>query len=256
MSYEKTTWSKGDTITAQKLNNMESGIENAFGAYDQQKKIIDRSITHITIPESVETIGKCAFAGCEALESVVIHSNVSGIGAGAFSGCSKLSVVNIPEGITEIEDATFADCTSLKNISIPDTVTMIKDVAFSSAGLVGVEFSASVGYGAFQNCKSLKTLKISGVATNVDNSAFSGCSALESIDLAESIDTLRSAAFGGCDEVTEMIVRATTPPTVQSNAINSIPANCPIYVPAGSVDTYKSANGWSARASYIQAIQE
>jgi len=31
--------------------------------------------------------------------------------------------------------------------------------------------------------------------------------------------------------------------------------NCPIYVPAASVDAYKSASGWSAYASRIQAIQ-
>ena len=29
MSYTKTTWSDGDVITAEKLNNIESGVENA-----------------------------------------------------------------------------------------------------------------------------------------------------------------------------------------------------------------------------------
>jgi len=28
MSYTKTTWSTGDTITAEKLNNIETGIKN------------------------------------------------------------------------------------------------------------------------------------------------------------------------------------------------------------------------------------
>ena len=30
--------------------------------------------------------------------------------------------------------------------------------------------------------------------------------------------------------------------------------DCPIYVPAGSVDVYKDAEGWSEYASRIQAI--
>jgi hypothetical protein len=30
--------------------------------------------------------------------------------------------------------------------------------------------------------------------------------------------------------------------------------NCPIYVPSGSVDTYKAADEWSNVASRIQAI--
>ena len=36
MSYTKTTWASGDTITAEKLNNIESGVEAASaggGAY-------------------------------------------------------------------------------------------------------------------------------------------------------------------------------------------------------------------------------
>ena len=32
MSYEKQTWANGDVITAEKLNHMEDGIENAGGA--------------------------------------------------------------------------------------------------------------------------------------------------------------------------------------------------------------------------------
>ena len=33
MSYEKTTWKTGDKVTAQKLNNIENGIENAGNAF-------------------------------------------------------------------------------------------------------------------------------------------------------------------------------------------------------------------------------
>ena len=32
------------------------------------------------------------------------------------------------------------------------------------------------------------------------------------------------------------------------------PADCAIYVPAESVNTYKTTSNWNARASYIQAI--
>ena len=33
MSYTPTTWQTGDTVTAEKLNNMETGIENAANAF-------------------------------------------------------------------------------------------------------------------------------------------------------------------------------------------------------------------------------
>jgi len=46
----------------------------------------------------------------------------------------------------------------------------------------------------------------------------------------------------------------TTPPLGGSSMFDL--TRCPIYVPAGSVDAYKSAEFWSDYASRIQAIQE
>ena len=48
-------------------------------------------------------------------------------------------------------------------------------------------------------------------------------------------------------------VNATTPPTLGESALDYT-NNCPIYVPAASVDVYKAASGWSTYASRIQAI--
>lgn len=41
MTYEKTNWQTGDVVTAEKLNKMEGGIENAGGVL-----IIEPTITH------------------------------------------------------------------------------------------------------------------------------------------------------------------------------------------------------------------
>lgn len=48
-------------------------------------------------------------------------------------------------------------------------------------------------------------------------------------------------------------IDAETPPAITANTITGLKADCIIYVPAGSVDAYKAAKYWSARASYIQA---
>ncbi len=47
---------------------------------------------------------------------------------------------------------------------------------------------------------------------------------------------------------------ATTPPALGTDVFANT-NNCPIYVPAASVETYKAASGWSGYASRIQAIQ-
>ena len=48
MSYQKTTWSTGDTITAEKLNNIETGIKNN----DDNAKIFITEITAVFDPQS------------------------------------------------------------------------------------------------------------------------------------------------------------------------------------------------------------
>ena len=52
------------------------------------------SLTSITIPDSVKSIGQYAFASCRAATSVTIGSNVKSIASGAFYGCWELKEIN------------------------------------------------------------------------------------------------------------------------------------------------------------------
>jgi hypothetical protein len=49
----------------------------------------------------------------------------------------------------------------------------------------------------------------------------------------------------------EYHVLPTTPPTLGTNVFNGITAGTIIYVPAESLTTYQTADGWSAYASYM-----
>ena len=73
--------------------------------------------------------GNC-FAGCTALNSIVIPDTVTKIGDGAFTECAKLKKVNLPDGLTEIEDRAFMGCKTLQKVDLPDGVTKIGDGAF------------------------------------------------------------------------------------------------------------------------------
>ena len=54
----------------------------------------------VTIPDSVTTIGECAFSGCAFLESVTIQGSVTEIGKDAFFFCSALKSVTISRNCT------------------------------------------------------------------------------------------------------------------------------------------------------------
>ncbi|MCD8348859.1 MAG: leucine-rich repeat protein [Lachnospiraceae bacterium] len=74
------------------------------------------SLTAVTIPDNVETIGNRAFAGCKNLASVSIGSGVETIGEEAFSYCSSLTSVSIGSGVTTISSGCFNYCTSLVDV--------------------------------------------------------------------------------------------------------------------------------------------
>ncbi|MBD5213508.1 MAG: leucine-rich repeat protein, partial [Bacteroidales bacterium] len=103
------------------------------------------SLTSVTIPNSVTSIGYCAFSDCSSLTSITIPDSVTSIEAGAFYDCSSLTSITIPNSVTSIEGSTFYGCSSLTSITIPDSVTSIEGSAFSyCTGLTSIYYGAKV----------------------------------------------------------------------------------------------------------------
>ena len=73
---------------------------------------------HCNIPDSVTSIGDCAFYVCTGLTSVHIPDSVTSIGDYAFSDCTGLTSVVIPDSVTSIGYRAFADRTGLTSIMV------------------------------------------------------------------------------------------------------------------------------------------
>ena len=82
------------------------------------------------IPNSVTSIGYCAFYDCESLTSIQIPNSVTSIGERAFGDCTSLTSIVIPNSVTSIGDYAFAFCDSMKSIQIGNSVTSIGKAAF------------------------------------------------------------------------------------------------------------------------------
>ncbi|MBR0161138.1 MAG: leucine-rich repeat protein [Oscillospiraceae bacterium] len=110
-----------------------SGCSIEFG---WEEEIPDRafsgcsSLTSITIPDTVTSIGAYAFGSCSGLKSIEIPDGVTRIEKMTFCWCSGLSDIVIPDGVTYIGEDAFIGCTNLKSITIPDTVTGIPYAPF------------------------------------------------------------------------------------------------------------------------------
>ena len=62
---------------------------------------------------------RLAFWHCASLTSITIPEGVTSIGDEAFASCSSLTSITMPEGVTSIGDYAFLDCTSLTSINLP-----------------------------------------------------------------------------------------------------------------------------------------
>ncbi len=102
------------------------------------------SLTSVTIPNSVTSIGEYAFSDCSGLTSMIIPDSVTSIGEYAFYECTGLTSVTIPDSVTSINRETFYDCSNLTSVTIPVSVTSIGDYAFyGCSGLTDVYYSGT-----------------------------------------------------------------------------------------------------------------
>ena len=221
------------------------------------------SLTSLTIPDSVIKIETIPFYRCcnlvafygkyassdnrclvvdgelyafapAGLTEYTIIDNVTKIGYTAFGDCSNLTSITIPSSITGIGMRAFYGCSSLVNLTIPDSVTWI-------------------GWAALENCSSLKNITIGHGVTAIDSHAFDGCSSLTSVTIPDSVIRIESYAFEDCKKLTSVYCKPTIPPTGGTLMFINNASGRKIYVPAGSVDAYKAADGWKDYADYIFA---
>ena len=102
-----------------------------------------------------QTIPPSAFYNCSSLTSVTIPASVTSIGTSAFYNCSSLTSITIPESVTSIGEHAFSNCSSLPSITIPGSVTSIGGYAFSGcSSLSEIRFTGpapSFGTSCFYN---------------------------------------------------------------------------------------------------------
>ncbi|MBO7242648.1 MAG: leucine-rich repeat protein [Alistipes sp.] len=168
------------------------------------------SLTSITIPEGVTSIGDGTFYGCSSLTSITIPESVTSIGYDAFSDCSSLTSITIPEGVVSIENFAFSGCSSLTSITIPEGVVSIGGNAFAGcSSLTNItipEGVTSIGYRAFAGCSSLTSITIPEGVVSIENYTFSDCSSLTSMTIPESVTAIGSGVFSDCSSLTSITI--------------------------------------------------
>ena len=167
----------------------------------------------IIVPNTVKTIGVCAFASSRKLSLIILPNSIESIGTAAFSRCYGLTSLRLPEGITELSERLFFDCTGLTTIEIPSSVTRIEKSAFGMSYITHINIPESVTYigeSAFESCTRLTSIDIPNSVTEIGPSAFYFCEALRSVRLPETLEVIPESLFERCVSLSSIDI----PPTV------------------------------------------
>ena len=191
-------------------------------------------------------------------KEVEIYDIVTKIGEKAFKDCTNITSVTIPNSVTLIFDFAFWECKKLTGIRIPNSVIYIGGWAFDGCrGLESLKLPYNIrmiNTSIVGNCTSLTSITIPNSVTYIGNGAFGGCTSLTSITIPDSVTFIHAIVFYNCTSLKTITVKATTPPALGDKAFDGCFSFKAIYVPAASVNSYKSADEWSNYASKIQAI--
>ncbi len=118
------------SITVESENTKYDSRDDCNAIIETKTNTMVLGCSTTSIPTSVIRIGDGAFAG-SSITSITIPSTVTSIGNWAFNGCSSLAFATIPNTVTSIDTGVFLNCISLSSITIPNSVTNIGGTAFS-----------------------------------------------------------------------------------------------------------------------------
>ena len=157
-----------------------------------------------TIHRSVTNIGYKAFHDCESISTISIPGSIKTIGIAAFEGSSLVSIT-LNEGLTSIGATAFQHCGNLESIEIPNSVM-------------------TIGEGVFNDCKKIKSIKLSKSLKSLPSSFCPNCSSLtEIVIIPNSVTSIGDLAFYGCSSLTSLTIPSGVT-TVGNNTFNNLPA--------------------------------
>lgn len=233
------------------------------------------TVVEVRLPDTITEVSNYSFYGQKQLSAVTLGNSVQRIGRYAFTHCNSLDKITIPLSYTghtymdTVNGAVQVFAGNTKNVNVyyegsaSDWMTRIAFKGYGSNPLYqgGKLYTNSTGFSG----SLINNLTIPSNITNVSDFAFDGCGSITSVTIHSGVTRLGYACFRDCDNLTGVTDNRTTPQTLATTWQGALDGTndivqfhktdnpYPIYVPSASVNTYKTATGWTEYADRIQA---
>ena len=247
----------------------------------------------VTLPETLETIGKSAFYQCGKLKEIEIPNSVKTIGSNAFASCvnmkkviinvndnslyydengvsTKVEAVSVPTkvGSTEANVTITGAYTSVYQgdiikltVDCPDINPQdIKWEATQGAEYVTIEKTDSynvVNVVISNNNVVMGADEFKNITIKASDKNRSNESATVTFEMrgTPTMKTIDATAFDRCNGLEEMYIYALNPYSIKLGTKFSLSSNVIIYVPKGCAKNYKSSFYWSSYAAQIKEME-
>lgn len=165
-----------------------------------------KGFTKVKVEEGVTELPKDFLYYNKSVTEVTLPSTLKSIGENAFNSCSGLTAIEIPEGVETIGERAFSS-TALTELSIPGTVKDIPQFMLYSSSVEKVIFNEGVetlGYRAFYFADKITDIVLPSTLRKIDTGALeNGCTASTRIwsmmtdaSLCENIDRVAFIDWG------------------------------------------------------------
>ncbi len=250
-----TTYLTFSTFKDSKGITSHTGGENFSNCVRLENAVIKKMVTYATQSELITTWGR-DFIGCFMLASIVIPSTMDVVPRYFLANCYKLMKAIFEarsSNVLNIGAYCFSQARAMK--VMPDFADAILyadgsanyGYVYAQAGLEDVVVPSNMNHitqGMFQGGSVA-----GGASENFD------LATIRSVDIPDSVSLMGANAFN-LTNITTIVVRRTTPPTISASTFGGIHPFAKIYVPDTNVNAYKAATNWSVYASRIFPLSQ
>ncbi len=200
----------------------------------------DCNMSVISLPQSIQSIGRFSFYGNEKLAYIPLgHTALKTVGEWAFTNCSSLLSLEIPATAETMGFAMLEGCGKLESLTLPFIGTARNEAVSSEDDAEGTpintdyigylfgaaDYTFTAGYipaslirvtlqegcgevpaNAFFECASVREVVLPDGVMCIGRRAFYGCTKLSKIAIPDSVHTIDDDAFHGCTRLVDLTV--------------------------------------------------